>query len=150
VVLEDKASVEAVLDERNPSRLQIDIRVHPVGGGSVGSNTGEMQQVIREAFRDALREAQAQVDRQMLAATPKPKRRGFVGRALGFAFCAGLGAVATIALSAFHSRATASVADLESPAATPGSQSSPVPAQSQSPGSAENEPGPGTFGLHQQ
>jgi hypothetical protein len=150
VVIEDEASVEAVLDERNPSRLQIDIRVHPVGGGSVGSNTGDIQQVIREAFRSALGEAQAQVDRQMLAAAPKPKRRGFVGRALGFAFCAGFGAVATIALSAFHPRATASVADLESPAATPGSQSSPVPARSQSPGSAENESGPGTFGLHQQ
>jgi hypothetical protein len=150
VVLEDKASVEAVLDERNPSRLQIDIRVHPVGGGSVGSNTGEMQQIIREAFRNVLREAQAQVDRQMLAVTPKPKRRGFVGRTLGFAFCAGLGAVATIALSAFHPRATASVADLESSVATPGSQSSPVPNQSQSPGSVENKPGPGTFGLHQQ
>jgi hypothetical protein len=150
VVIEDEASVEAVLDERNPSRLQIDIRVHPVGGGSVGSNTGDIQQVIREAFRSALGEAQAQVDRQMLAAAPKPKRRGFVGRALGFAFCAGFGAVATIALSAFHPRATASVADLESPAATPGSQSSPVPARSQSPGSAENESGRGTFGLHQQ
>jgi hypothetical protein len=150
--LEDKASVEAVLDERDPSRLQIDIRVHPVAGGSFGSNTGEIQQVIREAFRDALREAQAQVDRQVLAANPppKPKPRGFVGRVLGFAVCAGLGAVATIALSAYHPRATASVADLQSPVATPGSQSSTVPAQPQSPDSAENEPGPGTFGLHQQ
>ena len=147
--LEDKASVEAVLDERDPSRLQIDIRVHPVAGGSFGSNTGEIQRAYREGFSDGLQEAEF---KRNVAANPRPLRtpRGFVGRVLGFAVCAGLGAVATIALSAYHPRATASVADLESPDATPGSQSSPVPAQPQSPGSAENEPGPGTFGLHQQ
>ena len=147
--LEDKASVEAVLDERDPSRLQIDIRVHPVAGGSFGSNTGEIQRAYREGFSDGLQEAEF---KRNVAANPRPLRtpRGFVGRVLGFAVCAGLGAVATIALSAYHPRATASVADLESPDAAPGSQSSPVPAQPQSPGSAENESGPGTFGLHQQ
>ena len=150
MLVEDRASVEAVLDERDPSRLRIDIRVHPVGGGSLGSDAGEIQRLIRDGFRDALREAQ--VDRLMLASNPQPKRRGFLGRVLTFVVCAGLGAVATIALSAYHPRpsAIASREDLGTPVATPGSQSSagPIPPQSPgSPGSAENQPGPGTFGL---
>jgi hypothetical protein len=150
MLVEDRASVEAVLDECDPSRLRIDIRVHPVGGGSLGSDAGEIQRLIRDGFRDALREAQ--VDRLMLASNPQPKRRGFLGRVLTFVVCAGLGAVATIALSAYHPRpsAIASLEDLGTPVATPGSQSSPRPAPPQSPGSpgsAENQPGPATFGL---
>ena len=58
MLVEDRASVEAVPDERDPSRLRIDIRVHPVGGGSLGSEAGEIQRLIRDGFRDALREAQ--------------------------------------------------------------------------------------------
>ena len=155
MLVEDRASVEAELDERDPSRLRIDIRVHPIGGGSLGSDAGEIQRLIRDGFRDALREAQ--VDRLMLASNPQPKRRGFIGRVLTFVVCAGLGAVATIALSAYHPRpsASAGLEDLGSPLATPGSQSSELPGPSdavppQSPGSAgsaENQPGPGTFGL---
>lgn len=156
-MVEDRASVEAVLDERDPSRLRIDIRVHPIGGGSSGSELVEIQRLIREGFREALREAQ--LDRLMLASNPQPKRRGFLGRALTFVVCAGLGAVATIALTAYHPRPSA-IADLEepgSPAASPGSQSRPVPAPSEPApesvgpaGSADSQPGPGTFGLHQQ
>jgi hypothetical protein len=149
MLVEERTSVEAVLDERDPSRLRIDIRVHPVGGGSSGSELGELQRLIREGFRDA------QLDRLMLASNPQPKRGGFLGRVLTFVVCAGLGAVATIALSAYHPRpsAIASLEDLGTPVATPGSQSSPVTTPPQSPGSAgsaENQPGPGTFGLHQQ
>jgi hypothetical protein len=151
--LEDKTSVEAALDERDPSRLRIDIRVHPIGGGSFGSDAGDIQRLIREGFRDALREAQ--LDRLMLASNPQPKRRSFLGRVLAFVVCAGLGAVATIALTTYHPRpsAVANLEDLGNPAATPGSQSSPVPAPPQSTGaagSAENQPGPGAFGLQQQ
>src|ERR1700743_1490437 len=100
MLVEDRASVEAVLDERDPSRLRIDIQVHPVGGGSFSSEAGEMQRLIRDGVRDALREAQ--LDRLMLASTPqpKPKPRGWLGRVLTFVVCAGLGAVATIALTA--------------------------------------------------
>jgi hypothetical protein len=150
MLIEDKASVEAVLDEREPSRLRIDIRVHPVGGGSLGADAGEIQRLIRDGFRDALREAQ--VDRLMLASNPRPKQRGFLGRVLTFVVCAGLGAVATIALSAYHPRpsAIASLEDLGTPVATPGSQSSAgttLPQSPGSPGSTENQPGPGTFGL---
>ena len=154
----DYASVEAVPDERDPSRLRIDIRVHPVGGGSLGSEAGEIQRLIRDGFRDALREAQ--LDRLMLASNPQPKRRGWFARVLGFFFFVGLGAVATLVLTAYHPRpsAVAGLEDLGSPVATPGSQSSPIPAPPErappespaSTGAAESEPGPGTFGLRQQ
>ena len=52
MLVEDRASVEAVLDERDPSRLRIDIRVHPMGSGSTGSDSGEIQRTIREGLRD--------------------------------------------------------------------------------------------------
>jgi hypothetical protein len=156
--VEDRASVEAELDERDPSRLRIDIRVHPIGGGSFGSDAGEIQRAIREGFRDALREAQ--LERLALASNPRPKRRGRFARVLGFVVCVGLGAMATLALTAYHPRprSDARLEDLGGPEATPGSQSNPVPGPSepappQSPasaGAAESEPGPGTFGLHQQ
>jgi hypothetical protein len=158
MLVEDRASVEAVLDERDPSKLRIDIRVHPIGGGSVGSDAGDIQRAIREGFRDALREAQ--LERLTLASNPQPKRRGWFGRVLGFVGCVGLGATATLVLTAYHPRpsAVASLDDLGSPVATPGSQLSLVPGPfappaPQSPASAaaaESEPGPGTFGLHQQ
>src|ERR1700722_12106718 len=125
---EDIARVEAALDERGPSRLRIDIRVHPAGGGSLSSEAGEIQRLIRDGFRDALREAQ--LDRLMLASNPQPKRRGWFGRVLAFVACVGLGAVATVALTAYHPRPSsiASLDELGSPAASPGSQSRPVPA----------------------
>ena len=158
MLVEDRASVEAVLDERDPSRLRIDIRVHPIAGGSFGSDAGDIQRAIREGFRDALREAQ--LERLTLASNPQPKRRGWLARVLAFVGCVGLGAVATLVLTAYHPRpsAVAGPEDLGSPAATPGSQSNPIagpsePAPPESPapaGSAESEPGPGTFGLHQQ
>jgi hypothetical protein len=158
MLIEDRAGVEAALDERDPSRLRIDIRVHPIRGGSVGSDASEIQRSIRDGFRDALREAQ--LERLALASNPQPKRRGWFARVLGFVGCVGLGAMATLALTAYHPRpsAVAGLEDLGGPAATPGSQSNPVagppePAPPQSPasaGPAESEPGPGTFGLHQQ
>jgi len=148
-LLENKASVEAAPNERDPSRLRIDIRVHPVGGGSVGADASEIQRAIRGGVREALREAQ--LERLMLAANPQPKRRGWLGRVLAFLGCAALGAVAVLALSAYHPRpaALASLEELGSPVATPGSQSSPGPAGSEAP-PPQNAPGPATFGLHQQ
>ena len=89
MLVEDRASVEAELDERDPSRLRIDIRVHPAGGGSLSSEAGEIQRLIRDGFRDALREAQ--LDRLMLASNPQPKPRGWLARVLGFVVCLGLG-----------------------------------------------------------
>jgi hypothetical protein len=158
MLIEDRAGVEAALDERDPSRLRIDIQVHPIRGGSVGSDASEIQRSIRDGFRDALRDAQ--LERLTFASKPQPKRRGWRARVLGFVGCVGLGAMATFVLAAYHPRlnAVASLDDLGSPAATPGSQSNPIaepsepaPLQSSaSTGAAESEPGPGTFGLHQQ
>ena len=152
MLVEDRASVEAVLDGRDPSRLRIDIRVHPMGSGSTGSDSGEIQRAIREGLRDALRDAQ--LERLTLASKPEPKWRGWRARVLGFVVCVGLGAMATLVLTAYHPRpsAVAGLEDLGSPAATPGSQSSPIPAPPEpaSAGAPENEPGPETFGLHQQ
>jgi hypothetical protein len=154
----DYASVEAEVDRREPSRLQIDIRLHPMSVGALNPGAGEIQRAIREGLRDALREAQ--LERLVLASNPQPKPRGWFARVLGFVGCVGLGAMATLALTAYHPRpsAVASLEDLGSPAATPGSQSNPILAPSErappespaSTGAAESEPGPGTFGLHQQ
>src|SRR5271168_921337 len=118
MLVEDRASVEAVLDERDPSRLRIDIRVHPMGSGSTGSDSGEIQRAIREGLRDALRDAQ--LERLTLASKPQPKRRGWFGRVLGFFVCVGLGAMATFVLTAHRPRpgAVAGLEDLGSPAAT--------------------------------
>ena len=74
MLVEDRASVEAVLDERDPSRLRIDIRVHPIGSGSLAP-TRRIQRAIREGLRDALREAQ--LERLTVAPNPQPKRRGW-------------------------------------------------------------------------
>jgi hypothetical protein len=158
MLVEDRASVEAVLDERDPSRLRIDIRVHPIGGGSFGSEAGEIRRAIREGFREALREGQ--LERLMLGSSPQPRRRGWLASVLGFFVCVGLGSAATFVLTAYHPRpsAVAATEDLGNPVATPGSQSSLVPAQSEpslpqlppSASAAQSEPGPGIFGLHQQ
>jgi hypothetical protein len=158
MLVEDRASVEAELDERDPSPLRIDIRVHPIGGGSFGPHAGEIQRAIREGFRDALREAQ--LERLMLASNKQPKRRGWLARVLGFFVCVGLGSAATLVLTAYHPRpsAVAGLEDLGSPVSTPGSQSSSIPGPSEpappqsspSAGPSASEPGPGTFGLQQQ
>ena len=154
----DYASVEAEVDRREPSRLQIDIRLHPMSVGALNPDAGEIQRAIRDGFRDALREAQ--LERLALASSPQPKRRGWPSRVPAFVACVGIGAVATLTLTAYHPRpsAVAGLEGLGSPVATPRSQSNPVPAPPepappQSPasaGPAESEPGPGTFGLHQQ
>ena len=154
----DYASVEAEVDRRKPSRLQIDIRLHPMSVGALNPDAGEIQRAIRDGFRDALREAQ--LERLTLASNPQPKRRGWLARVLGFVGCVGLGAMATFVLTAYHPRpsAVAGLEDLGSPAATPGSQSNSIPGPSEpappqsspSAGPSESEPGPGTFGLHQQ
>jgi hypothetical protein len=158
MLVEDRASVEAVLDERDPSRLRIDIQVHPTRGGSFGSDAVDIQRAIREGFRDALREGQ--LERLTLAPNPQRKRRGWFASILGFVLCVGLGSAATFLLTATHPRPTAVAAteDLGGAVASPGSQSSPVPEPSQLPqlqspaaeGAAASEPGPGVFGLHQQ
>ena len=164
MLLEDRASVEAVLDDGDPSKVRIDIRVHPIGGGSFGSDAVEIQRAYREGFRDGLQEAEFK--RQALVSNPQRKRRGWLASVLGFFLCVGLGSAATFLLTATHPRPTAVAAteDLGSAVASPGSQSDLAPPpfvrpepsqlpQLQSPtagGAATSEPGPGVFGLHQQ
>jgi hypothetical protein len=161
---EDRASVEAVLDERDPSKLRIDIRVRPIGGGSFGSEAREIQRAYREGFRDGLQEAEFK--RQALGSNPQRKRRGWLASVLGFFLCVGIGSAATFLLTAAHPQSTAVAAteDLGTAVASPGSQSDLAPPpfvrpepsqlpQLQSPaagGAAASEPGPGVFGLHQQ
>src|ERR1700691_3082371 len=121
---EDRASVEAVLDDGDPSKVRIDIRVHPIGGGSFGSEAREIQRAYREGFRDGLQEAEFK--RQALGSNPQPKRRGWLPSVLGFILCVGLGSAATFVLTAYHPQPS-SVAGLDDPGsllATPGSQSS--------------------------
>jgi hypothetical protein len=164
MLLEDRASVEAVLDDGDPSKVRIDIRVHPIGGGSFGFEAREIQRAYREGFRDGLQEAEFK--RQALGSNPQRKRRGWFASVLGFFLCMGLGSAATFLLTATHPRPTAVAAteDLGSAVASPGSQSDLAPRpfvrpepsqlpQLQSPaagGAAASEPGPGVFGLHQQ
>ena len=163
--MEDRASVEAVLDERDPSKLRIDIRVHPIGGGSLGSEAGEIQRAIlaRGFATPCVRLSSSDSG---VGPNPRPKRRGWFASVLGFFLCVGLGSAATFLLTATHPRPTAVAAseDLGSAVASPGSQSELAPPpfvrpepsqlpQLQSPaagGAAASEPGPGVFGLHQQ
>jgi hypothetical protein len=148
----DYATLEAEVDRGDSSKLQIDIRLYPASRGPTSPGDIEIERAIREALREA------QLERLMLASNPQPKRRGWLGRVFAFVVCVGLGAVATLALTAYHPRpsAIAGLEDLGSLVATPGSQSNPVRGPSASPqspasaGAAESEPGPGTFGLHQQ
>ena len=150
--VKDYATLEAEVDRGDSSKLQIDIRLYPASRGT--TSPGDIE--IERAIRDALREAQ--LERLMLASNPQPKRRSWLGRLLGFVTCVGLGATATFVLTAYHPRpsAIAGLEELGSQAVTPGSQSTLMPGPSASPrspasaGAAENEPGPGTFGLHQQ
>jgi len=148
----DYATLEAEVDRGDSSKLQIDIRLYPASRGPTSPGDIEIERAIREALREA------QLERLMLASNSQPKRRSWLGRVLGFVVCVGLGAVATLALTAYHPgpSAVAGLEQLGSPAATPGSQSTLMPGPSAWPpspasaGAAENEPGPGTFGLHQQ
>ena len=151
------ASMEAEVLRGDRPRLQIDIRLHPVGGGALGPAHGEIERAVRDGFREALRDVQ--LERLTLAANARPKPRGFLRRALGFLVCVGIGAVASLAVTSYRPRASAvaSLEDLGRPAATPGSQSSVVRLPQATPGqpaspqrSAERAPGPSTFGLHEQ
>ena len=150
----DYATLEAEVDRGDSSKLQIDIRLYPASRGPTSPGDIEIERAIREALREA------QLERLMLASNPQPKRRGWLGRVLAFVACVGLGAVATLALTTYHARPSpvAGLEDLGSLVATPGSQSNPIRGPSElappqslgSAGPGESEPGPGTFGLHQQ
>ena len=117
------ASLEAVTDKGEPSRLLIEIALRPasLAGPVLAYDPGEVQRAIREGFREVL----AQVEVERLARTIKPPKsrvRRWFGRVIVFMFCAALGSVATLLLSASHTAPQYAVGSLATP---PAEQASP-------------------------
>ena len=157
MLVNDYASLEAVIDKGEPSRLLIEIALRPasLAGPLLAYDPGEVYRSIRDGFREALTE----VELERLARTTKPPKsraRRWFGRAVVFMFCAALGSVTTLLLSASHTAPQYAVGSMApSPsgqaapsieAPSPGSQSTGAPATS----SAAPPTGPATFGLHEQ
>src|SRR5271163_1453055 len=155
MLVEDHATLEAVIDKCDPSRLLIEIALRPasLAGPVPAYDPGEVLRAIRDGFREAL----TQVELERLARTTKPPKsraRRWFGRAVAFMFCAAIGSAATLLLSASHTApqyAVGSMApsgqaapSIEAP--SPGSQSTGAPATS----STAPPTGPATFGLHEQ
>src|SRR5271156_5777719 len=97
------ATIEAVIDKGERSRLLIEIALRPgsLAGPAPAYDPGEVQRAIRDGFREAL----TQVELDRLARTlkpPKSRARRWFGRAFAFMLCAALGSVATLLLSASH------------------------------------------------
>jgi hypothetical protein len=152
------ATLEAVIDKGDPSRLLIEIALRPafLAGPGPTYDPGEVQRAIRDGFREIL----AQVELERLARTtnpPKSRARRWFGQAVVFMLCAALGSVTTLLLSASHTApqyAVGSMApsgqaapSIEAP--SPGSQSTGAPASS-SVAPPSPPTGPTTFGLHEQ
>ena len=160
MLVKDYASLEAVIDKGEPSRLLIEIALRPasLAGPVPAYDPGEVQRAIRDGFREVL----AQVELERLARTTKPPKsraRRWFGRAFAFMVCAAIGSVATLLLSASHTAPQYAVGSMATPPAgqaapsieapSPGSQSTGAPATS-SAAPAAPPTGPATFGLHEQ
>ncbi len=160
MLVKGHASLEAVIDKGEPSRLLIEIALRPasLAGPGPACDPGEVQRAIRDGFREAL----TQVELERFARTTKPPRsraRRWFGRAFAFMLCAAIGAVTTLLLSASHTAPQYAVGSWTPPLAeqgapsiealSPGSQSTGAPAAS-SPAPAAPATGPATFGLHEQ
>jgi hypothetical protein len=158
--VEDYATLEAVVDKVEPSRLRIEIALRPasLSGSAHACEPGEVQRAIRDGFREAL----TQVQFERLASTTKPPKsrsRRWFGRAVTFVICAAIGSVATLFLSASHTAPRYAIGSLTPPPAeqasssieapSPGSQSTAAPATSRAAPTAPAM-GPATFGLHEQ
>ncbi len=158
--VKDYASLEAVVDKAEPSRLLIEIALRPafLAGPAPAWDPGDFQRAIRDGFREIL----AQGDLERLARTTKPPKsraRRWFGRAFAFMLCAGIGSVATLLLSASHTAPQYAVGSIGLHLAEQGSRSidaptpgSPPPAPPAPSGAAPRAPasGPATFGLHEQ
>jgi len=160
MLVKDYASLEAVIDKGEPSRLLIEISLRPasLAGPAPAYDPGEVQRAIRDGFREAL----TQVELERLARTTKPPKsraRRWSGRAFAFMLCAALGSVATLLLSASHTAPQYAVGSMAPPpsgwaapsieAPSPDSQSTGAPATSSAAPTAPPK-GPATFGLHEQ
>ena len=83
MLVKDYASLEAVIDKGEPSRLLIEIALRPasLAGPAPAYDPGEVQRAIRDGFREVL----AQVELERLARTTKPPKsraRRWFGRAV--------------------------------------------------------------------
>ena len=158
MLVKDYASLEAVIDKGEPSRLLIEIALRPasLAGPVPAYDPGEVQRAIRDGFREVL----AQVELERLARTTKPPKsraRRWFGRAVVFMAFAALGSVTTLLLSASHtvpqyavrSMALSGQAAPSIDAPSPDSQSTGAPATSSAAPTAPPT-GPATFGLHEQ
>ena len=160
MLVKDHATLEAVIDKGEPSRLLIEIALRPafLAGPAPACDPGEVQRAIRDGFREAL----TQVELERRATTTKPPKsraRRWFGRAVVFMLCAAIGSVTTLLLSASHTPPQYAVGSWTPPPAeqaapsieapSPGSQSTAAPATS-SAAPAAPPAGPATFGLHEQ
>src|SRR5271166_4360099 len=154
------ATLEAVIDKGDPSRLLIEIALRPdsLARPVPAYDPGEVQRAIRDGFREAL----TQVELERLARTlkpPKSRARRWFGQVFAFMLCAALGSVATLLLSASHTAPQYAVGSMAPPpsgwaapsikAPSPDSQSTGAPATSSAAPAAPST-GPATFGLHEQ
>src|SRR5271169_580037 len=139
MLVRDHASLEAVIDKREPSRLLIEIALRPASfvGPVPACDPGEIQRAIREGFREGL----AQVEYERLGGTTKPPKsraRRWFGRAVAFVAFAALGSITTLLLSASHTAPQYAVGSIAPSAQaapsvevpSPGSQSTGAPATS--------------------
>ena len=159
MLVKDYASLEAVIDKGEPSRLLIEIALRPafLAGPAPAYDAGEIQRAIRDGFREAL----TQVELERLTRTTKPPKsraRRWFGRAVVFMLCAAIGSVTTLLLSASHTAPQYALGSMAPPsgqgtpsieAPSPGSQSTGAPA-TLSAAPAPPPTGPAAFGLHEQ
>jgi len=161
MLVKDYASLEAVIDKGEPTRLLIEIALRPAfpAGAAPAADPGEVQRAIRDGFREVL----AQVEHERLARPANPansRARRWFGRAFAFMVCAAIGSVATLLLSASHTAPQYAVGSTPPPPAEhaapsgfeppmPYSHSTAAPATSSAAPPAPPT-GPATFGLHEQ
>jgi hypothetical protein len=155
----DHASLEALIDKSDPSRLMIDVRLQPPAlGGGASYELSDLRRAVRDGFREALGEVA--FERLVKANRPKGRARRWLGRVCAFAACAAIGGFATLLVSAFlphtaerHAAQDERLATLpgsSEAAVSPGSQSAALPGPSTAPAPArKSAAGPATFGLYE-
>ncbi len=160
MLLKDYTVPEAESDNREPSRLLIEIAVRPASlpAAPPGYDAGEIQRAIREGFRDV--HAQLEIERLRSGTRRKSPVLRWFSRVAAFLTCAMIGSAVTLLLAASHrprpevvgaltpqAPAEAGAAAIET--ASPYSQSTGAPAPSRAAPAAPSA-GPATFGLHEQ
>ena len=161
MLVKDYASLEAVIDKGEPSRLLIEIALRPafLAGPAPTCDAGEVQRAIRDGFREVL--AQVALERPVSTTTPPKSRvRRWFGRGVVFVAFAALRSVTTLLLSASHTAPQYAVGSMAPP---PSGQAAPID-RSPEPGLAIDRragdcraaapvappTGPAAFGLHEQ